>query len=75
MPRKYTKKTDPVRTPLGVLTRANEAVAQGGNYTRVTKECSIERMKLKNFYSKEETPVPCDFCRLRIAVSFEKSIQ
>ena len=28
-PRKYTKKTDRVRTPLGVLTRANEAVAQG----------------------------------------------
>ena len=47
MPRKYTKKTDRVRTPLDVLTRANEAVAQGGNYRRVAKEFSIERMQLK----------------------------
>ena len=54
-PRKYTKKTDRVRTPLGVLTRANEAVAQGGNYTRVAKEFSIERMKLKHFIRKKNS--------------------
>ena len=58
MPRKYTKKTDRVRTPLDVLTRANEAVAQGGNYTRVAKEFSIERMKLKHFIRKEKLQGP-----------------
>ena len=52
-PRKYTKKTDRVRTHLDVLTRANEAVAQGGNYTRVAKEFSIERMKLNHFIRKK----------------------
>ena len=58
MPRKYTKKTDRVHTPLDVLTRANEAVAQGGNYTRVAKEFSIERMKLKHFIRKKKLQGP-----------------
>ena len=58
MPRKYTNKTDRVRTPLDVLTRPNEAVAQGGNYTRVAKEFSIERMKLKHFIPKEKLQGP-----------------
>ena len=58
VPRKYTKKTDRVRTPIGVLTRANEAVAQGGNYTRVANEFSIGRMKLKHFIRKEKLQGP-----------------
>ena len=58
MPRKNTKKTDRVRTPLDVLTRANEAVAQGGNYTRVAKEFSVERMALKPFIRKEKLQGP-----------------
>ena len=58
MLRKYTKKTDRVRTRLDVLTRANEAVVQGGNYTRVAKEFSIERMKLKHFNRKEKLQGP-----------------
>ena len=58
MPRTYTKKTDRVRTPLDVLTRASEAVAQGGNYTRVAKEFSIDRMKLKRFIRKEKLKGP-----------------
>ena len=41
-----------------VLTRANEAVAQGGNYTRVAKEFSIERMKLKHFIRKKKPQGP-----------------
>ena len=52
MPRTYTKKTDRVRTPLDVLTRASETVAQGGTYTSVAKEFSIDRMKLKRFIQK-----------------------
>ena len=58
MPRKYTKKTDRVRTRLDVLTMANEAVAQGGNYTKIAKEFSIERMKLKHFIRKETLQGP-----------------
>ena len=58
MPRQYTKKTDRFRTHLDVLTRANEAVAQGGNYTRIAKEFSIERMKLKHFIRKEKLQGP-----------------
>ena len=61
MPRKYTKKTDRVRTRLDVLTRAREAVAQGGNYTRVVKEFSIERMKLKHFIRKEQLQGPATY--------------
>ena len=58
MPRTYTKKTDRVRTPLDVLTRASEAVAQGGTYTSVAKEFSIDRMKLKRFIRKEKLQGP-----------------
>ena len=58
MPRTYTKKTDRVRTPLDVLTRASEAVAQGGTYTSVAKEFSIDRMKLKRFIWKEKLQGP-----------------
>ena len=58
MPGKYTKRTDRVRTRLDVLTRTNEAVAQGGNYTKVVKEFSIERMKLKHFIRKEKLQGP-----------------
>ena len=58
MPRTYTKKTDRVRTPLDVLTRASEAVAQCGTYTSVAKECSIDRMKLKRFIRKEKLQGP-----------------
>ena len=65
MPRKYTKKTYRVRTRLDVLTRPNEAVAQGGNYTRVAKEFSIERMKLKHFIRKEKLQGPATSSRKR----------
>ena len=58
MPRTYTKKTDGIRTPLDVLTRANEAVVQGGNYTKIANEFSIERMKLKHFIRKEKLQGP-----------------
>ena len=58
MARTYTKKTDRVRTPLDVLTRASEAVAQGGTYTSVAKEFSIDRMKLKHFIRKEKLQGP-----------------
>ncbi len=54
---KYTKKTDRVRTPLYVLTRASEAVAQGGNYTIVAKEFSIDRMKLKLLFERRNSRV------------------
>ena len=43
---------------LPLLTRASEAVAQGGNYTRVAKEFSIDRMKLKRFIRKEKLQSP-----------------
>ena len=58
MPRTYTKNTDRVRTPLDILTRASEAVAQGGTYTSVAKEFSIDRMKLKLFIRKEKLQGP-----------------
>ena len=40
------------------MTRASEAVAQGGNYTRVAQEFSIDRMQLKRFILKEKLQGP-----------------
>ena len=68
-----SKKTDRVRTPLDVLTRANEAVAQGGTYTRVAKEISIDRMKC--FIRKQKLHGPATYAgyeylsRLKIVIN------
>ena len=57
-PGRIQRRQTGLRTPLDVLTRASEAVAQGGTYTSVAKEFSIDRMKLKRFIRNEKLQGP-----------------